>query len=120
MRLSSQLKFIIVALAGALVLAACGAQQRPTATTAAVTRGDLVQTVSGSGQVKPAQEINLNFATSGTIAEVRAVEGQQVSKGDVLATLDTADATGSTELVVTAGKKISLQARSLLVLRKTA
>ena len=36
------------------------------------------------------------------------------------ATLDTADATGSTELVVTAGKKISLQALSLLVLRKTA
>ena len=36
------------------------------------------------------------------------------------ATLDTADATGSTELVVTAGKKIPLQARSLLVLRKTA
>jgi isoamylase len=36
------------------------------------------------------------------------------------AALDTADPTGSTELVVTAGKKISLQARSLLVLRKTA
>jgi glycogen operon protein len=36
------------------------------------------------------------------------------------ATLDTADATGSTELVVTAGKKISLEALSLLVLRKTA
>jgi glycogen operon protein len=36
------------------------------------------------------------------------------------ATLDTAEATGSTDLVVTAGKKISLQARSLLVLRKTA
>jgi isoamylase len=34
--------------------------------------------------------------------------------------LDTSDATGSTQLVVTAGKKISLQARSLLVLRKTA
>jgi isoamylase len=36
------------------------------------------------------------------------------------ASLDTADAIGSTDLVVTAGKKISLQARSLLVLRKTA
>jgi glycogen operon protein len=36
------------------------------------------------------------------------------------AVLDTADATGSTELVVTAGKKISLHSRSLLVLRKTA
>ena len=36
------------------------------------------------------------------------------------ATLDTADATGATEVVVTAGKKISLPARSVLVLRKTA
>jgi glycogen operon protein len=36
------------------------------------------------------------------------------------AALDTADPTGSTELVVTGGKKIALQARSLLVLRKTA
>jgi glycogen operon protein len=36
------------------------------------------------------------------------------------AALDTADPTGSTDLVVTAGKKITLQARSLLVLRKTA
>jgi len=36
------------------------------------------------------------------------------------AALDTADSTGSTTLVVTAGKKITLQARSLLVLRKTA
>jgi glycogen operon protein len=36
------------------------------------------------------------------------------------AALDTADPTGATELVVKAGGKIALQARSLLVLRKTA
>ena len=36
------------------------------------------------------------------------------------AALDTADPTGATELVVIAGEKISLPARSLLVLRKTA
>ena len=36
------------------------------------------------------------------------------------AELDTADPTGATELVVAAGEKISLQARSVLVLRKTA
>ena len=36
------------------------------------------------------------------------------------AALDTADPTGATELVVKAGEKLSLQARSLLVLRKTA
>jgi glycogen operon protein len=36
------------------------------------------------------------------------------------AALDSADPTGATELVVKAGDKLSLQARSLLVLRKTA
>ncbi len=36
------------------------------------------------------------------------------------ADLDTADPTGSTDLVVSAGEKISLQPRSVLVLRKTA
>jgi isoamylase len=36
------------------------------------------------------------------------------------ATLDTADAAGATSLVVNADEKISMQARSLLVLRKTA
>jgi glycogen operon protein len=36
------------------------------------------------------------------------------------AALDTADPTGATQLVVKAGEKLSLQARSLLVLRKTA
>jgi glycogen operon protein len=36
------------------------------------------------------------------------------------ADLDTADPTGDTDLVAAAGEKISLQPRSLLVLRKTA
>jgi glycogen operon protein len=36
------------------------------------------------------------------------------------AALDTADPTGATDLTVSAGEKISLQPRSLLVLRKTA
>jgi glycogen operon protein len=36
------------------------------------------------------------------------------------AELDTADPTGTTDLVVAAGEKVSLQARSVLVLRKTA
>jgi isoamylase len=36
------------------------------------------------------------------------------------ADIDTSDPTGATELVVAAGEKITLQSRSLLVLRKTA
>ena len=36
------------------------------------------------------------------------------------AALDTADPTGTTALIVSAGEKVSLAPRSLLVLRKTA
>ena len=43
-----------------------------------------------------------------------------ITRKEWTADLDTADPTGDTDLVVEAGEKISLQPRSLLVLRKTA
>jgi HlyD family secretion protein len=82
---------LIILSIAALVLAACGGAQAATTSTATVTRGQLLQSVGGSGQVQPAQSIELNFATTGTIADVRAQEGQQVQKGDTLARLETAD-----------------------------
>jgi HlyD family secretion protein len=79
-------------LAAALLLAACGGTtQNTNVATATVTRGALIQSVSGSGQIAPAQQIDLNFGTTGTVAEVIAKEGQQVDKGAVLARIDTAD-----------------------------
>ncbi|MEO7912157.1 MAG: efflux RND transporter periplasmic adaptor subunit [Roseiflexaceae bacterium] len=75
-----------------LVLASCGGQTAATTTaTATVTRGELMQSVSGSGQVKPAQDTSLNFSTSGIVAQVLVKEGQQVEQGVSLASIDTTD-----------------------------
>ena len=81
----------ILLLLAMLGLAACGGTPAASVSTATVTRGELIQSVSGSGQVKPVQEIDLNFGTTGTVAEVRAKEGQRVQQGDSLARLELAD-----------------------------
>ncbi|MFC1598903.1 efflux RND transporter periplasmic adaptor subunit [Patescibacteria group bacterium] len=56
--------------------------------TETVSKGDLTQTVSETGSVKAATDINLNFKGTGTIVEVNVSEGDEVQKDDVLARLD--------------------------------
>ncbi len=48
------------------------------------------QAIVTNGTVEPAQNPDLSFEESGRIASVRAVVGQQVTQGQVLAALDTA------------------------------
>ena len=75
---------LIIGILG-LALASCGGQtSAATTATATVTRGELIQSVSGSGQVKPAQDTSLNFGTSGIVAQVLVKEGQQVQQGATL------------------------------------
>lgn len=45
--------------------------------------------VSGTGEITTRNDSQLNFLVTGTVAEVRVTEGQQVKKDDVLAILDT-------------------------------
>ncbi len=45
--------------------------------------------VSGTGEIKAAQDADLVFASQGTVAEVKVKEGDTVKKGDLLAILDT-------------------------------
>lgn len=54
-----------------------------------VVRGDLVVSVSGSGNIDVANEANLSFGTVGQIDKVYVEEGDEVSQGVVLAKLDT-------------------------------
>ncbi len=61
----------------------------PTLETATVTRGDIVITADGSGELVPATELELTFRTSGVLADVLVVVGDQVQEGDVLARLET-------------------------------
>ncbi len=45
--------------------------------------------VSGTGEITTRNDSQLNFLVTGTVAEVRVTEGQQVKKDDILALLDT-------------------------------
>lgn len=56
-----------------------------------VKMGTLVRTVDLTGKVVPADEVDLGFAVSGRISSVTVVDGQRVTRGQVLATLDSAE-----------------------------
>lgn len=59
--------------------------------TAAAIQGDLAQTVSETGTIKPDKELELNFAASGKLALVHVKVGDKVSSSVVLAELDLSD-----------------------------
>jgi HlyD family secretion protein len=52
-------------------------------------RGDLIVSVSGSGNIDVANEVRLTFGSSGRIDEIYVEQGDEVSKGEALAKLDT-------------------------------
>lgn len=54
-------------------------------------RGDIAQIVSVTGQVKPAEDIDLSFDRSGKISKVNVKVGDKVSQDQVLITLDNAE-----------------------------
>jgi HlyD family secretion protein len=56
--------------------------------TSKVERGDLKQTVSATGTIKPLIEVELNFKKTGEIVSIPAKKGQQVKGGDILAMQD--------------------------------
>ena len=62
-----------------------------TIVTAQVHQGDLVISVSGSGTLNPASEIELGFQSGGYLDEVLVEVGAQVQEGDLLARLETGD-----------------------------
>jgi HlyD family secretion protein len=55
---------------------------------AVVERGDMLVTVSASGQIKPVKQADLSFEASAQVAEVLVEVGDEVQAGDVLVRLD--------------------------------
>jgi multidrug efflux pump subunit AcrA (membrane-fusion protein) len=62
----------------------------PTSELVAAATSTLRQTVSSSGTIEPAQQANLNFATSGQVTSVSATVGEKVTAGKVLAKVSSA------------------------------
>lgn len=56
--------------------------------TAIVGLGSVSTSVSGSGQLVPAQQINLGFKSAGTLTAVDVHSGDHVNQGQLLATID--------------------------------
>ncbi len=57
----------------------------------AVTRGDIIQEISVTGTVKPADKVDLAFEKGGRVAAIYAVVGDRVSRGQIIARLNTAE-----------------------------
>jgi multidrug efflux pump subunit AcrA (membrane-fusion protein) len=80
---------VVVAAGGVatwLVLRPAEASTQPVIATATV--GTQRQTVSASGTIEPAERADLNFAVSGEVTQVLVKEGDTVTTGQTLATVD--------------------------------
>jgi multidrug efflux pump subunit AcrA (membrane-fusion protein) len=95
---ASWLVYVLGALcAGAIVAAflvvgpASGSETAVTRTAKAA-QGVVQSTVSGSGNLAAASQLNLGFKTSGTVTNIYVSQGQHVTEGQLLATLDPQDA----------------------------
>jgi multidrug efflux pump subunit AcrA (membrane-fusion protein) len=74
-----------------------------------VVRDDLVKSVSGSGYIEVANEVNLSFENGGVVHLVLIEEGDEVNAGEILATLGPLDWEAA-ELAVTQAEAALLQA----------
>jgi len=79
---------VIIIIIIAVFFIKSSSQSGPEYVTEKVTKGDLKQTVSETGTIESASEIDLNFKANGEITQINVKEGDEVKKGDVLAKLD--------------------------------
>jgi membrane fusion protein, macrolide-specific efflux system len=87
---------LIVVVAAITSIGSSSADSASTQRTATVERGVVQSTVSGNGSLEAAQQVELNFGTSGAkLTEVDVEAGEKVSKGEVLARIDSSSARAS-------------------------
>jgi len=82
---------IIAIIIGAVLLKSNNGQQ-PEYVTDVVKRGKLVQTVSATGKVESASESDLNFKIAGKLISSNVKVGDEVTKGQLLARLESSQA----------------------------
>src|ERR1700684_208542 len=56
--------------------------------TAKAAQGVVQSTVSGSGKLQPASQLNLGFKTRGLVTSIDVTQGEHVTEGRLIATLD--------------------------------
>ncbi len=92
--------FVVVLAAGVVAIRQFrgdGAQQSTAWRTAIVSRTDLVVSVTGSGSITPASQVEVKSRATGTVTGVYINEGDRVSKGQVLVRLHDPDAAAAVQ-----------------------
>ena len=74
--------------AAILVVGPASGSQATVSRTATAQSGVVQSTVSGSGNVQAASQLNLGFKTGGTVTHIYVTQGEQVAQGQLLARLD--------------------------------
>jgi multidrug efflux pump subunit AcrA (membrane-fusion protein) len=74
--------------AGVLLVGPASSSQATVIRTAKVAQGVVQSTVSGSGNLQAVSQLNLGFKTSGTVTHIYVSQGEHVTQGQLLATLD--------------------------------
>jgi len=69
-----------------------GGKETVSYTTAAVEKGTLVVSVSGTGQIAVSNQVDVKAKSSGDIVAINVASGQEVPNGFLLAQIDTTDA----------------------------
>ncbi|MGH2453173.1 MAG: efflux RND transporter periplasmic adaptor subunit [bacterium] len=86
---------IVLAAGGAYALVSrrnAARSETPRWRTAAVTRGDLVVSVSASGSIRPIAEVDVRSRATGVVQAVLVAEGERVTQGQVLVQIADPDA----------------------------
>lgn len=86
---------LVVVVAAITSIGSSSADSASTQRIATAERGVVQSTVSGNGSLEAAQQVELNFGTSGEVTEIDVEAGQKVSKGEVLARIDSSSARAS-------------------------
>ena len=86
---------LIVVAAATTAVGSSSAGSTASQRTATVEHGVVQSTVSGNGSLEAAQQVELNFGASGEVTEIDVEAGQKVSKGEVLARIDSSSARAS-------------------------
>ncbi len=83
------LPIIIVSLLVAVIYQVFLKKEKSAFTLVEITRGQIIQEVSETGQVEKGEKINLSFQNAGKIEKIYVEVGENVKKGDILAKLET-------------------------------
>ena len=82
---------IILVIGGAFYFRSINKKGKIEYVTGKVEKGDITQTVSATGQIKSASEIELNFKNAGKVASLKIKVGEEVKAGQILAQLKAND-----------------------------